>query len=145
MKKAERIALEKKYKSIKKLKLSLDLTRGKPSSEQLDFSKLVMSNLKTKRDYKFDNTEIRNYGEIDGLPSAKKIGSFLLDIKPKNIVANGTSSLSLTAFMLQTLFFKGNGDEPWKNIKKISVICPVPGYDRPVSYTHLTLPTILRV
>jgi hypothetical protein len=83
MKKAERIALEKKYKSIKKLKLCLDLTRGKPSSEQLDFSNLVMSNLKTKRDYKFDNTDIRNYGEIDGLPSAKKIGSFLLDIKPK--------------------------------------------------------------
>ena len=130
MKKEERIALEKKYKSIKKLKLSLDLTRGKPSSEQLDFSNLVMSNLKTKRDYKFDNTDIRNYGEIDGLPSAKKIGSLLLDIKPKNIVANGTSSLSLTAFMLQTLFFKGNGDGPWKNIKKISVICPVPGYDR---------------
>ena len=71
MKKEERIALEKKYKSIKKLKLNLDLTRGKPSSEQLDFSNLVMSNLKTKRDYKFDNTDIRNYGEIDGLPSAK--------------------------------------------------------------------------
>ena len=60
MKKEERIALEKKYKSIKKLKLSLDLTRGKPSSEQLDFSNLVMSNLKTKRDYRFDNTDIRN-------------------------------------------------------------------------------------
>ena len=51
-------------------------------------------------------------------------------MKPKNIIANGTSSLSLTAFMLQTLFFKGNGDGPWKNKKKISVICPVPGYDR---------------
>ena len=27
-------------------------------------------------------------------------------MKPKNIIANGTSSLSLTAFMLQTLFLK---------------------------------------
>ena len=130
MKKAERIALEKKYNRIKKLKLSLDLTRGKPSAEQLDFSNLLMGNLKNKKDFKLDGTDIRNYGEIDGLPSAKKIGSFLLDMKPKNIIANGTSSLSLTAFMLQTLFFKGNGDGPWKNKKKISVICPVPGYDR---------------
>ena len=129
MKKAERIALEKKYNKIKKLKLSLDLTRGKPSAEQLDFSNLLMGNLKNKKDFKLDGTDIRNYGEIDGLLSAKKIGSFLLDMKPKNIIANGTSSLSLTAFMLQTLFFKGNGDGPWKN-KKISVICPVPGYDR---------------
>ena len=130
MKKAERIALEKKYNKIKKLKLSLDLTRGKPSAEQLDFSNLLMGNLKNKKDFKLDGTDIRNYGEIDGLLSAKKIGSFLLDMKPKNIIANGTSSLSLAAFMLQTLFFKGNGDGPWKNKKKISVICPVPGYDR---------------
>ena len=130
MKKAERIALEKKYNRIKKLKLSLDLTRGKPSAEQLDFSNLLMGNLKNKKDFKLDGTDIRNYGEIDGLLSAKKIGSFLLDMKPKNIIANGTSSLSLTAFMLQTLFFKGNGVGPWKNKKKISVICPVPGYDR---------------
>ena len=130
MKKAERIALEKKYNRIKKLKLSLDLTRGKPSAEQLDFSNLLMGNLKNKKDFKLDGTDIRNYGEIDGLLSAKKIGSFLLDMKPKNIIANGTSSLSLTAFMLQTLFFKGIGDGPWKNKKKISVICPVPGYDR---------------
>ena len=130
MKKAERIALKKKYNRIKKLKLSLDLTRGKPSAEQLDFSNLLMGNLKNKKDFKLDGTDIRNYGEIDGLLSAKKIGSFLLDMKPKNIIANGTSSLSLTAFMLQTLFFKGNGDGPWKNKKKISVICPVPGYDR---------------
>ena len=130
MKKAERIALEKKYNKIKKLKLSLDLTRGKPSAEQLDFSNLLMGNLKNKKDFKLDGTDIRNYGEIDGLLSAKKIGSLLLDMKPKNIIANGTSSLSLTAFMLQTLFFKGNGDGPWKNKKKISVICPVPGYDR---------------
>ena len=130
MKKAERIALEKKYNRIKKLKLSLDLTRGKPSAEQLDFSNLLMGNLKNKKDFKLDGTDIRNYGEIDGLLSAKKIGSLLLDMKPKNIIANGTSSLSLTAFMLQTLFFKGNGDGPWKNKKKISVICPVPGYDR---------------
>ena len=117
MKKAERIALEKKYNRIKKLKLSLDLTRGKPSAEQLDFSNLLMGNLKNKKDFKLDGTDIRNYGEIDGLLSAKKIGSFLLDMKPKNIIANGTSSLSLTAFMLQTLFFKGNGDGPWKNKK----------------------------
>jgi len=130
MKKIERTELQAKYNSIKKLKLNLDLTRGKPSSDQLNLSNLVMNNLKSKKDFKLDNTDIRNYGEIDGLPSAKKLGSLLLNVKPKNIIVNGTSSLNLTAIMLQTLFFKGNGDGPWKDKKKVSVICPVPGYDR---------------
>jgi len=130
MKKIERAELQAKYNSIKKLKLNLDLTRGKPSSDQLDLSNLVMINLKSKKDFKLDNADIRNYGEIDGLPSAKKLGSLLLNVKPKNVIVNGTSSLNLTAIMLQTLFFKGNGDGPWKDKKKVSVICPVPGYDR---------------
>ena len=130
MKKIERAELQAKYNSIKELKLNLDLTRGKPSSDQLDLSNLVMINLKSKKDFKLDNADIRNYGEIDGLPSAKKLGSLLLNVKPKNIIVNGTSSLNLTAIMLQTLFFKGNGDGPWKDKKKVSVICPVPGYDR---------------
>ena len=130
MKKIERAELQAKYNSIKKLKLNLDLTRGKPSSDQLNLSNLVMNNLKSKKDFKLDNTDIRNYGEIDGLPSAKKLGSLLLNVKPKNVIVNGTSSLNLTAIMLQTLFFKGNGDGPWKDKKKVSVICPVPGYDR---------------
>jgi DNA-binding transcriptional MocR family regulator len=130
MKKIERAELQAKYNSIRKLKLNLDLTRGKPSSDQLDLSNLVMINLKSKKDFKLDNADIRNYGEIDGLPSAKKLGSLLLNVKPKNIIVNGTSSLNLTAIMLQTLFFKGNGDGPWKDKKKVSVICPVPGYDR---------------
>ena len=130
MKKIEKAELQAKYNSIKKLKLNLDLTRGKPSSDQLNLSNLVMNNLKSKKDFKLDNADIRNYGEIDGLPSAKKLGSLLLNVKPKNIIVNGTSSLNLTAIMLQTLFFKGNGDGPWKDKKKVSVICPVPGYDR---------------
>ena len=104
MKKIERAELQAKYNSIKKLKLNLDLTRGKPSSDQLDLSNLVMINLKSKKDFKLDNADIRNYGEIDGLPSAKKLGSLLLNVKPKNIIVNGTSSLNLTAIMLQTLF-----------------------------------------
>ena len=130
MKNIERAELQAKYNSIKKLKLNLDLTRGKPSSDQLKLSNLVMNNLKSKKDFKLDNADIRNYGEIDGLPSAKKLGSLLLNVKPKNVIVNGTSSLNLTAIMLQTLFFKGNGDGPWKDKKKVSVICPVPGYDR---------------
>mgnify|MGYP001161471754 FL=1 len=126
----DRAALKLKYDNFKKMNLNLDLTRGKPSVDQLNLSNPLMSNLKNQKDFKVEKIDIRNYGEIDGLPSAKKIGSLLLDLKPKNIVANGTSSLNLTAIMLQTLFFKGNGDGPWKDKKKISIICPVPGYDR---------------
>ena len=49
-------------------------------------------------------------------------------MKPKNIIANELVVWALPHLCFKH-FFKGNGDGPWK-IKKISVICPVPGYDR---------------
>ena len=85
----DRAALKIKYDNFKKMNLDLDLTRGKPSVEQLNLSNPLMSNLKNQKDFKVEKIDIRNYGEIDGLPLAKKIGSLLLDLKPKNIIANG--------------------------------------------------------
>ena len=128
--KASKTELQKKYKDFQKLKLNLDLTRGKPSAEQLNLANSLMTNLSGAKSYKLNDVDIRNYGEIDGLPDAKKLGSAFLGIKPSNVIANGTSSLNLMAAMMQTLFFRGNGDLAWKERKKISILCPVPGFDR---------------
>ena len=130
MMKASKSELQKKYKAFQKLRLNLDLTRGKPSEEQLDLSNSMLTNLSIARSYKSNGIDIRNYGEIDGLPDAKKLGAAFLGIKQSNVIVNGTSSLNLISAMMQTLFFRGNRDLPWKERKKISIICPVPGFDR---------------
>ena len=120
--------LKKKYLFFKNSKKQLDLTRGRPSSEQLDLSGNLENIL--KGDFFQDKVDIRNYGLLEGLPSARKLAGWILNSDPKNILVNGTSSLTLLGHYLQSLIFHGDGKIPWKDLRKISFLCPVPGYDR---------------
>lgn len=120
--------LKKKYLFFKNSKKQLDLTRGRPSSEQLDLSGNLENIL--KGDFFQDKVDIRNYGLLEGLPSARKLAGWVLNSDPKNILVNGTSSLTLLGHYLQSLIFHGDGKIPWKDLRKISFLCPVPGYDR---------------
>ena len=120
--------LKKKYLFFKNSKKKLDLTRGRPSSEQLDLSGNLENIL--KGDFFQDKVDIRNYGLLEGLPSARKLAGWVLNSDPKNILVNGTSSLTLLGHYLQSLIFHGDGKIPWKDLRKISFLCPVPGYDR---------------
>ena len=74
--------------------LALDLTRGKPCSDQLDLScaleDMIAGNFKTA-----DGTDARNYGGLLGIPDARALGGTLLDVDPKYIMAGGNSSLTL--------------------------------------------------
>ena len=81
--------------------------------------------------------DLRNYGLIKGLDSTRKLGAILLGINYKNVIANGTSSLNLTSMVIQALFFKGINGAAWKDYKKISFLCPVPGYDRHFSLLEM--------
>ena len=120
--------LKKKYLFFKNSKKQLDLTRGRPSSEQLDLSGNLENIL--KGDFFQDKVDIRNYGLLEGLPSARKLAGWVLNSDPKNILVNGTSSLTLLGHYLQSLIFHGDGKIPWKDLRRISFLCPVPGYDR---------------
>ena len=120
--------LKKKYLFFKNSKKQLDLTRGRPSSEQLDLSGNLENILKS--DFFQDKVDIRNYGLLEGLPSARKLAGWILNSDPKNILVNGTSSLTLLGHYLQSLIFHGDGKIPWKDLRRISFLCPVPGYDR---------------
>jgi DNA-binding transcriptional MocR family regulator len=115
--------------------LNLDLTRGQPSKEQLKLSEPMDQILKNK--FNFDGEDLRNYGLIKGLDSTRKLGAILLGINYKNVIANGTSSLNLTSMVIQALFFKGINGAAWKDYKKISFLCPVPGYDRHFSLLEM--------
>ena len=60
------ITLVQKYDEIAAAKLALDLTRGKPSSEQLNLSNELDGILKGQYILQ-DGTDVRNYGGLLGL------------------------------------------------------------------------------
>ena len=117
-----------KFEELKSENLSLDLTRGKPSSDQLDLSNSLMN--QTDGASQFEGLDLRNYGEIKGLESCRELGAQILNCDKDLVWAGGNSSLSLMSQFLTFMFVEGNGGGPWNLKERVSVLCPVPGYDR---------------
>jgi len=123
--------LSAQYQATKAEALNLDLTRGKPSAEQLSLSDTLDGIL--GGDYTSESgVDIRNYGGIDGLPEARRIGASVLGLPIENVLAGGNSSLTLMHQAMTIAFQFGlNGSgSAWKTEEKVTFICPVPGYDR---------------
>ncbi len=119
------------YARLKGLSLSLDMTRGKPSAQQLDLSNRILALPGT--DYVDDDgTDTRNYGGLDGLPAAKRLFGDILGVAPQHIIVGGNSSLSMMydALAQACQFGVVDGDRPWSRIAGRKFICPTPGYDR---------------
>ncbi|MEO8900551.1 MAG: aminotransferase class I/II-fold pyridoxal phosphate-dependent enzyme [Polyangiaceae bacterium] len=123
--------LESRYNGFKAQGLKLDMTRGKPSSEQLDLaSKLTV--VLGEQDYKgSDGTDGRNYGGLDGLPELKAIFADMLGAPPAQVVVGGASSLTMMHDTVVRALLHGvpGSKEPWSRAK-VKFICPAPGYDR---------------
>jgi DNA-binding transcriptional MocR family regulator len=119
------------YQAILGKKLNLDLTRGKPSSDQLDISNLLDGILKGNY-VAADGTDTRNYGGLDGLPEAKQLGANIMGVVPASVLVGGSSSLTLMFQAALTAHYFGLKDaaSAWKHEKEVTFICPVPGYDR---------------
>src|SRR6266542_1398152 len=122
---------EERLAAIRQKGLKLDMTRGKPSSEQLDLAN-DLSTILTKDDYKAaDGTDTRNYGGLDGLPEMKALFAEMLGTQPANVVVGGNSSLTMMHDVVVRALLHGvpGGDGPWSR-SKIKFLCPSPGYDR---------------
>ena len=123
--------LEQRYNAFKAQGLKLDMTRGKPSSEQLDLaSKLTVALSET--DYKgSDGSDGRNYGGLDGLPEMKAIFADMLGAPAAQVVVGGASSLTMMHDTVVRALLHGvpGSKEPWAR-GKVKFICPSPGYDR---------------
>ena len=126
------------YDELKARNLNLDLTRGKPSSEQLEFSNALLS-LPGEGDYT-DNTgaDVRNYGGLTGIPDIRELWAEALGIDPDNLIAGDSSSLNIMFDLISWSYIWGNNDSPrpWKDEETVKWICPVPGYDRHFSITE---------
>jgi DNA-binding transcriptional MocR family regulator len=122
------------YETLQARGLSLDLTRGKPSTAQLDLSEHLLSLPTGVKDGA--GVDTRNYGGLEGIAELRRMFADLLWVEPEQVVAGGNSSLVMMREVLVDLWLKGGVDSarPWGEEEKVTFICPVPGYDR-----HFTL------
>ncbi len=123
---AEKAELEKRYNDFKAKGLKLDMSRGKPGSDQLDLSK----GLNDVTDYTENGVDLRNYGMMDGTPACKKLFADLMQVKPENVIVGPNASLTLMFDYISQCFTHGAGDTPWCKLDSVKFLCPVPGYDR---------------
>src|SRR4029450_10552800 len=120
------------YNAFKARRLNLNLTRGKPSSAQLDLSSGLLA-LPGPDEYQAeDGTDCRNYGVLQGLPEARRLFSGLLGAPADQVVVANNSSLALMHDAVAFALLKGTCDSgtAWSSEREISFLCPVPGYDR---------------
>ena len=133
------IVLEK-YNEYKSMGLKLDLSRGKPNSDQLDISLPLLSEARPREKcFSINGVDCRNYGVLDGIPEMKQLFADMLGIKTEYITVGGNSSLQLMYDTLARAMLFGvlGSRRPWckEEIKKW--ICVTPGYDRHFKMTEL--------
>ena len=126
-------SLEKEYNAYKAQSLKLDMSRGKPGSDQLAVSNGLLDAI-TSKDWEDDasnhSLEYRNYGLLTGIIECKEIFAKLLKVPTKNVIVCGNSSLNMMFDYITQCMLTGSGAEPWKDQGEIKFLCPCPGYDR---------------
>lgn len=130
--KSEYDALMSEYDRFKALNLSLNMARGKPGREQLDLVSDILTVLDKADDCTDEGIDVRNYGNLTGIPSAKRLFAELLGTKPEQILVGGNASLNLMYDLIAKAYTHGlaHSLRPWAKEEKVRFLCPAPGYDR---------------
>lgn len=129
--------LAKEYADLKAKGLKLDLTRGKPSAEQLDFANPLLG-LPAPDYVTEDGEDVRNYGNLKGIAGIRELWAGLLDLPVANVIAGDASSLNIQFDLISWAMQFGTADSerPWNQEPVLKWLCPVPGYDRHFSITE---------
>lgn len=124
--------LELRYNELKSRNLALDMTRGKPSPDQLSIANdmptlLDVENLKAE-----DGSDCRNYGVPFGLKESRELFGEILGVDPSLVTVGNNSSLQLMYDTLSRslIFGEIESSKPWGQVEGRKWLCPVPGYDR---------------
>ena len=119
------------YKEYQGKNLSLNMARGKPSSDQLDLSLPMLEILNTTSDFNTVDGDTRNYGVLTGLAEAKQFMGEMMSAPAENVYMYGSASLTLMFDTVSCSYTHGvMGSTPWCKLDKVKFLCPVPGYDR---------------
>ena len=129
---AEYDAVAKDFEALKAKGLKLDMSRGKPSKAQLDLVSGILTTLTTPEECMAEGTDVRNYGELAGLPCARKYFAEILGCQPDECFIGGNASLTLMYDTIAKAYTHGllHSEKPWAKLDKVKFLCPAPGYDR---------------
>lgn len=134
----EEKAVRAEFEALKARGLKLDMSRGKPGKAQLDLVMDMFDVLKTPEDYLDGKLDVRNYGELSGIPSAKALFADILGCRPEEVFVGGNASLNLMYGVISKAHTHGllHSEKPWCKIEGVKFLCPVPGYDRHFAVTQ---------
>ena len=137
--KAEYARLQKEFEELKASGLNLNMARGKPGKAQLDLVSDIFDLMKDPADYVSDGIDVRNYGELSGIPAAKRLFAEILGCKPSQVFVGGNASLQLMFDTISKAYTHGllHSERPWCKEEKVKWLCPAPGYDRHFKVTEM--------
>ena len=136
--KQELASAQAAYEALKAQNLKLNMARGKPGKEQLDLVSDLLTILHSPEQCMCDGMDVRNYGELSGLPSAKRLFADILGCKPEECFIGGSASLTLMYDAVSKAVTHGmlHSEKPWCKLDSVKWLCPAPGYDRHFKITQ---------
>ena len=135
---AEYEAVKAAYEERKALGLKLNMARGKPGKEQLDLVSDILTVLDSPDQCVSDGIDVRNYGDLSGIPAAKRLFADILGCRAEECFIGGNASLNLMYDTISKAFTHGllHSEKPWCKLDKVKFLCPAPGYDRHFKITE---------
>ena len=135
---AELAAVRAEYDALKAKGLHLNMARGKPGKAQLDMVNGIFDVFRSPEDFVSDGIDCRNYGELPGLPAARRLFAELLDCRESQVFAAGNASLQLMYDTVSKAVTHGllHSEKPWCKEEGLKWLCPAPGYDRHFKITE---------
>ena len=126
------------YEACKAQGLKLNMARGKPGKQQLDMVSGLFDVFHTPEDFLSDGVDCRNYGELAGLPAARRLFAEILGCRESQVFAGGNASLQLMYDTVSKAMTHGllHSERPWCKEEGLKWLCPAPGYDRHFKVTE---------
>lgn len=128
----EHIKVLADFQRCKSLNLKLDMSRGKPSQAQLNQVSDILTTVQSIDDCFDGAIDARNYGQLTGLPCARRYWAEILGCKPEQVFVGGVASLNMMYDVISTAYTHGlpHSERAWCKEEQIKFLCPAPGYDR---------------
>lgn len=123
---------KEEYINCKLQGLNLNISRGKPAAAQLDAVSDILNVMQSAEECIYEGIDTRNYGELAGIPCARKYWAEILGCKPEETFIGGSASLNLMFDVISRAYTHGlrNSIRPWGKEDRVKFLCPSPGYDR---------------